>query len=212
MPGRADAGDAELLERGPAAEQHVRVEHRHLDRVGQRLLLRRRQLRRELRDHRVVAGEHDVAAAHLVHAPVAQVRHLHARRPVRPAPSCATRVTVLFKRTRTGRRVVVQLAVVHGRLHDRVHVVRARDGLRHQPRDQQARDRGVAVREVERVAALRGTAPPSAGPARRSRPSRAAPPRAPASCRRACCCARPGRGRTAARRASSCAYFSRNSW
>ena len=58
---RRDRTDLEVREGAPVADQHVGVADRRLDVLRQRLALRLRQVRRDVRDHHVEAGEHGVA-------------------------------------------------------------------------------------------------------------------------------------------------------
>ena len=72
-PGQCTRLTPQRLEASPAPQQHVRVDDRHLHRVGERLLLRRRAARAEVRDQRVPAGQHAARGADTSRAPAARV-------------------------------------------------------------------------------------------------------------------------------------------
>ena len=73
---RADAGDAELLERFPVRHRHARVDERALHAEGERLLLRRREIGHQIGNEHVPARHHYRARAHPIRLAAANVaRH-----------------------------------------------------------------------------------------------------------------------------------------
>ena len=103
----------------------------------------------ELRHERVVAGQDRGRAAHLMHLAAAKVRDLHASRPgAGPFVGDADDSTV--QPDARCRPTVVEMIVGHWRLGNGRHVMPPGDGLWRKPRDEQARDGGVAIGKVKR--------------------------------------------------------------
>ena len=144
---RRDRIDLEVRERAPVAHQHVGVADRRLDVLGQRLALRRRQFRRDVRDHHVEAGEHGVARLDAMQRAIADIGDL-----------CLVAVSADMDagriETDADRLIAaVERAIVERRRHDVVHGVARRDAGNERA-DQEARDRRVAVGEMIDVGLL----------------------------------------------------------
>ncbi len=85
---RRDRTDLEVGEGLPVADQHIGVADRRLDVLGKRRALRRRQVRRDVRDHHVEAGQHRMARLDAMQRAIADIGDLrlvadlgrHARR------------------------------------------------------------------------------------------------------------------------------------
>ena len=159
--------------RGPVPQEHVGVDDRRLDAVGERLTLIGRQLGTEIRDDRVPAREHDVATPHrarlaAVHvgdadvAGGARVRRRGARGRLGCSTGCGPAI-----RLRSSR------AVVDARRDD-VFLGGARHGLRQQRRAPAAARSSRCRRGSEWIVRLRRRAPGSRGRAPR-RARRTAP-------------------------------------
>ena len=147
---RVDVRRAGFRKGGPAADEHVVVHHRNLDRIGERALLRGGQLGNQIRDDAVVAGEHHVGRAHAVDLAVANVRNPHGTHSLgrsfllHPDDSAA-------QADAGGGGCLVELRIVHRCRQNRLHPELAGHGCRHESVHEQAREGGVPVREVERV-------------------------------------------------------------
>ena len=142
--GRIDLVHAELYKRLPVANNHFAVDQRRFDVLFQRLLLLVRNFRHQIRDHHVVARHHGLPGFHLVQFTVAQVGHFHPARHIGGMYASAVKA-----QTHRMRRFI-QLAVVESREHDIVHAV-TRCHSRNQMPHHQARQPGVAVREVVNI-------------------------------------------------------------
>ena len=154
--GRMDLRDAQVLERGPVPQRHARIDERHLDRVFQRFLLLVRQLRAQIGNHHIVAGEDAGTRPHSIKLPVAQVSDLDlgcargiadvARADDRAAQPDAHR------RLRT-----IEARIVHARGNGVLGVI-ARQASRDEMAHQEPGDRGIAVGKMEGVGAAIGVA------------------------------------------------------
>src|SRR4029077_3637306 len=75
--GAVNVVDTELREGMPVANGDVDVDQRHFDAEGERLFLRVGQLRHDVRNDHVVAGEHALLGLNSVQSPCAHVTDIH---------------------------------------------------------------------------------------------------------------------------------------
>ena len=152
---RVDVRHAERCKRRPPPDEDVVVHHRHFDAVRERFLLLLGQLRHQRGNQRVVAREDHVGRADAVHLAVAQVCDANGLRAL-GGSVVLNAYHGAAQPDPYGRRCLVQLRVVRLRLDDRVHrqCPAGRERIRHEPVDQQPRERRVAIRKMERVRAL----------------------------------------------------------
>ena len=138
---RGNLVHAEPHPRVPVAHEHLTVDERRLDVLRQRFALRLRQLRHDVRDNHVEAGQHGMLARHAVELPSADVAELDAVAHVADVDAGAVE-TDAHAGTRE-----IELAVVEGRQHHIFHRVPRRHG-RNERAHQKPRERGIAVREM----------------------------------------------------------------
>ena len=143
---RVNVRDAERLERAPVAERNRRVDERRLDQRMERLALPLRHFRAEVRDHAGPAGDDCGVGPRRVKGSVARVGHLDLSRPI-PA-DVAKRERGAAEPDAHGRAGAVELAIVGARSDDVLGAL-ARHRRREELAHQEARDRGVAVREMK---------------------------------------------------------------
>jgi hypothetical protein len=146
--------DPELLESLPVAQCHTGVDERRLHRLMQRRLLFLREFRTQIRDHRVIAGQHAVAGANVERLSVTNVGYGYLTRTRRIAD--IHRPDDSAVEPQPDRRIrPIETAVIDSRRNDIFRGV-SRNRTAHETPDQQARDSRVAVREVQRLRTARG--------------------------------------------------------
>ena len=110
---RFDTSNAETLERAPVLERDADVHERRLDQLMQRCLLRFGQLRAEIRNHHVPAGEHALARRRPVQRAAARIDHFDA-----VAAGIANAQHRAVEANRAARLGSIELRVVGDRGHD----------------------------------------------------------------------------------------------
>ena len=142
--------DAQRVEAGPVPQYDVGVDDRDLGLVGERLALGLRQLGTEIRDHAAPASQHAALSAHAFQLPAARIADLDRCRTT-DVPYAHDRA-VEAEACRPG---LVEPCVV-GAPHRHLVDTAAGNGAWDQPLDEQAREGGVAVGEVQERRALAG--------------------------------------------------------
>ncbi len=141
--------NSELGERFPISNRHMRIKKWRLHAVVQRLFLRLRHLRTQIRHHRVVTRQYAMFCLHPTQLSIPHVRNIHLARTA--CPSRLFRVHHRCAQPDSHRILIrIQLRIIHFRRDHIFHRI-SRNAPRNQFSYQQSCDRRIAIWEMKNV-------------------------------------------------------------